>query len=230
MPGSHSTAVRRVEGKVAAAEKGTLFLDEIGDLAARRRRRSCCSSCSRGSTIPLGGTRAETADVRVIAATNVDLNAAVAEHRFREDLFYRLQVLPLRMPSLAERRDDIPELAAYFADAASDRHGLPKLELSHNAIRAAELADWPGNVRQLAHAMEAAADPRQRRRGAAHRAAAPLSRHGRRRARRRLDDDLPGGDAPLPGAHPARGARREQLERRRRSRSGSTSRARTSTR
>jgi Nif-specific regulatory protein len=155
MAGAHSTALRRMEGKVAAAEKGTLFLDEIGDLAQPSQAKLLQLLQSR-QYYPLGSSRPVPADVRVIAATNVDLNAAVAERRFREDLFYRLQVLPLRMPSLAERRDDIPELAAYFCSAASDRHGLPKLEVSQNAARAAELADWPGNIRQLAHAMEAA--------------------------------------------------------------------------
>jgi transcriptional regulator with GAF, ATPase, and Fis domain len=155
MPGAHSTAVRRMEGKVAAAEKGTLFLDEIGDLAQPSQAKLLQLLQSR-QYYPLGSSRPVPADVRVIAATNVDLNAAVSERRFREDLFYRLQVLPLRMPSLAERRDDIPELAGYFCGAASDRHGLPKLEVSPNALRAAELADWPGNIRQLAHALEAA--------------------------------------------------------------------------
>src|SRR5207244_2443100 len=121
--------------KVAAAEKGTLFLDEIGDLAHPSQAKLLQLLQSR-QYYPLGSSRPVPADVRVIAATNVDLDAAVSERRFREDLFYRLQVLPLRMPSLAERRDDIPELAAYFCAAASDRHGLPKLEVSPNAARA----------------------------------------------------------------------------------------------
>ena len=155
LPGSHSTAVRRIDGKVTAAEKGTLFLDEIGDLAPTAQAK-LLQLLQSHQYYPLGGTRPVDADVRVIAATNVDLNAAVADKRFREDLFYRLNVLPLRMPSLSERRDDIAELAAFFSASASGRHGLPKLELSSNAVRAAELADWPGNIRQLANAVEAA--------------------------------------------------------------------------
>ena len=155
MPGSHSTALRRIDGKVASAEKGTLFLDEIGDLAPTAQAK-LLQLLQSHQYYPLGGTRPVDADVRVIAATNVDLNAAVADKRFREDLFYRLNVLPLRMPSLSERRDDIAELAAFFSASASGRHGLPKLELSSNAVRAAELADWPGNIRQLANAVEAA--------------------------------------------------------------------------
>jgi Nif-specific regulatory protein len=97
------------------------------------------------------------ADVRLIAATNQDLDRAVAERRFREDLYYRLKVLPLRVPSLAERRDDIAELSAYFCSMACERHGLPRVVLSPEAVRAAQWAEWPGNVRQLAHAIEAAA-------------------------------------------------------------------------
>lgn len=155
LPGSHSTAVRRIDGKVTAAEKGTLFLDEIGDLAPAAQAK-LLQLLQSHQYYPLGSTRPIDADVRVIAATNVDLNTAVAEKRFREDLFYRLNVLPLRMPALCERRDDIAELATYFVGMASARHTLPKLELSNNALRAAELADWPGNIRQLANAVEAA--------------------------------------------------------------------------
>src|SRR5262249_51880966 len=81
----------------------------------------------------------------------------VKEHRLREDLFYRLQVLPVRVPSLAERRDDIGELATHFCAAACRRHHLPHLTLSRGALRALEAAEWPGNVRQLAHAVRAAA-------------------------------------------------------------------------
>ena len=95
--------------------------------------------------------------MRVIAATNVDLQQAVAERRFREDLFFRLQVLPIRMPSLAERREDIAELAAYFCAARlrAPRSAAPRA-VARRAARAVEAAEWPGNVRQLAHAIEAA--------------------------------------------------------------------------
>jgi Nif-specific regulatory protein len=105
---------------------------------------------------PLGASEARNADVRVIAATNTDLNAAVKAKRFRDDLFYRLQVLPVRVPGLGERRDDIPELAQHFCAAAAARHQLPALELSRSAQHALTNAEWPGHVRQLAHAVEAA--------------------------------------------------------------------------
>ncbi len=156
LPGAHSTATRRVDGKVAAAEHGTLFLDEIGDLSLAAQAKLLQLLQSK-EYYPLGGAKAVCADIRLIAATNSDLQAAVSGRRFREDLFFRLQVLPIRMPSLAERREDIPELAVFFCASACQRHGLPRVELSRNAIRALEAAPWPGNIRQLAHVVEAAA-------------------------------------------------------------------------
>jgi len=155
MPGAHSMATRKTDGKVAAAEHGTLLLDEVGDLSLAAQAKLLQLLHSR-EYYPLGATRPVRADVRVIAATNVDLQRAVAEHRFREDLYYRLHVVPLRMPSLAERPGDIALLAAGFCADASRRHGLPQYSLSPNARRALEAAGWPGNVRQLAHTIEAA--------------------------------------------------------------------------
>jgi Nif-specific regulatory protein len=156
MPGAHSTATRRMQGKVASAEKGTLFLDEVGELSAPAQAKLLQLLQAKQYT-PLGGSKALTADLRVIAATNTDLHSAVAERKFREDLFYRLQVLPIRVPSLAERREDVADLAAYFLAAACERNRLPRLELSTGAMRALQSAEWPGNVRQLAHAIQAAA-------------------------------------------------------------------------
>ncbi len=145
LPGAHSTATHRVQGKVAAAEHGTLLVDEIGDLSLGAQAKLLQLLQSK-EYYPLGGAKAVRADVRLIVATNTDLQAAVSEHRFREDLFYRLQVLPIRMPSLAERREDVPELAAFFCASTCQRHGLRRVELSGNAIRALEAALWPGNI------------------------------------------------------------------------------------
>jgi Nif-specific regulatory protein len=156
MPGAHSTATRRMLGKVAGADHGTLLLDEVGDLSLPVQAKLLHLLQSK-HYYPLGASTPVNADVRVIAATNVDLEAAVAERRFREDLFYRLQVLPLRVPSLAERRSDVVELATFFCAQACDNHALPRVTMSREALRAAEVAEWPGNVRQLAHAIEAAA-------------------------------------------------------------------------
>lgn len=156
MEGSHSTATRDVIGKVEAAEGGTLFLDEVGDLTRGAQAKLLHLLQSRSYT-PLGATEVRSANVRVIAATNVDLEAAVAEGRFREDLYFRLHVLPIEVPSLERRRADIPALARSFVDDIVARHRLPELELSVPAARALEAAEWPGNVRQLEHAIEAAA-------------------------------------------------------------------------
>jgi len=155
LPGAHSMASRKIDGKVAAADRGTLFLDEVGDLSAAAQAK-LLQLLHAKEYYPLGATRPVHADVRLLAATNVDLERAVAEHRFREDLYYRLHVLPLRVPSLDERREDIELLATHFCTDASRRHRLPVRPLSPNALRALEAAEWPGNVRQLAHAVEAA--------------------------------------------------------------------------
>lgn len=155
-PGAHSTAERFTEGKVAAAEGGTLFFDEISDLSLPAQAKLLHLLQSR-QYYPLGSVKPINADVRVLAATNIDLDVAVAEGRFRSDLFYRLQVMPIRVPSLAERTEDIPELARHCGQMACDRHRLPCLTLSRGAIAALVSAAWPGNVRQLAHTVEAAA-------------------------------------------------------------------------
>jgi Nif-specific regulatory protein len=155
LPGAHSTATRRIEGKVTVAEHGTLLLDEIAELTLPVQAKLLQLLQSR-CYYPLGASKPVHADVRIIAATNADIQRAVAEHRFREDLFYRLQIMPLRVPTLAERRGDIRLLAAFFCESAARRHRLGRIELSPGAVRSAETAEWPGNIRQLAHAVEAA--------------------------------------------------------------------------
>jgi len=153
--GAHSTATRSVAGKVAAARSGTLFLDEISELPMPAQAKLLQLLHSR-EYYPLGSSRAERADIRIIAATNTDLRDAVAAGRFREDLFYRLDVLRIPMPSLSERREDIPELARHLCDEACRRNGLPPIQLSNTALLAAQAAEWPGNVRELANAVERA--------------------------------------------------------------------------
>lgn len=154
-PGAHSTALKRMDGKVAAAQGGTLLLDEVGELAAPAQAKLLQLLQAR-IYYPLGSARPVRADVRILAATNADLGHAVAEGKFREDLLYRLSVLPIRMPALDERRDDLPELARFFSERAVQRHRLPSVTLSDQLLEALAVADWPGNVRQLAHAVEAA--------------------------------------------------------------------------
>ncbi len=154
--GSHSEAKRDLLGKVAAAEGGTLFLDEVGELPPQAQAKLLQLLQSK-QYYPLGSTRVIRADIRLIAASNRDLERLVEEKRFREDLFYRLNVLPVRLPALSERREDLRELAQTLCQRAAKRHGLPVLALSPSAIRAVEAAEWPGNVRQLENSLEAAA-------------------------------------------------------------------------
>jgi Nif-specific regulatory protein len=153
--GAHSTATRSVQGKVGAAEHGTLFLDEVGELTLASQAKLLQLLQSK-QYFPLGASAPRTADVRLIAATNADLEAVVSRGSFREDLFYRLQVLPVRVPGLGERREDIPDLANHFCAAAAARHRLPALAPSLSAIHALVHAEWPGHIRQLAHTVEAA--------------------------------------------------------------------------
>jgi Nif-specific regulatory protein len=153
--GAHSTATRRIEGKIAAAEGGTLFLDEIGDLSLASQAKLLQLLQSK-TYYPLGSPRTRSADVRIIAATNVDLAEAVGEKRFREDLYYRLQVIAIRLPALSERKEDVPLLAQFFSEQARRRHKLAQVELSPAALQAIQSSDWPGNLRELNNLIEAA--------------------------------------------------------------------------
>jgi Nif-specific regulatory protein len=155
LPGAHSSALRRMVGKVEAAERGTLFLDEISELPTSAQSKLLQLIQSK-TYYPLGAAEPRRANVRILAATNTDLEAAVSEGRFREDLYYRLHVLAVRVPTLAERAGDVPLLARHFVGVAAQRHGLSSLPFSPSALRAIETAEWPGNVRQLEHAIEAA--------------------------------------------------------------------------
>jgi len=145
-----------VPGKIEAADHGTLFFDEISVLSLQAQAKLLQFLQSK-EYYPLGANKPVEADVRVIAATNADLDREMKEGRFREDLLFRLKVVTLRVPALAERREDIPELAAYLCESACERHGLPRLVLSHGALRAAEAAEWPGNIREIGNALESAA-------------------------------------------------------------------------
>lgn len=152
--GGHSTADQRIPGKVEAAEHGTLFLDEIGalPLAAQTKLLQLLQS---KKYFQLGGSKEVRANVRIIAATNLDLQQAVADKHFREDLYYRLQVLGIRVPPLAERREDIGELLSFFCGEACRRYGFSRMSIARDAVRAAQAAEWPGNVRQLENRVEA---------------------------------------------------------------------------
>jgi len=148
--GAFTGAVRDHVGLVGQAEGGTLFLDEIGDLpVVLQGKLLLLLQSKRYRPLSLERSDALTADIRIIAGTNVDLERAVAERVFRQDLMYRLSVITIRMPSLAERRDDIAELAATFCAETCRTEGHAARTLSGDAVRSLETAEWPGNVRQL---------------------------------------------------------------------------------
>ncbi|WP_342249763.1 nitrogen regulation protein NR(I) [Sphingomonas sp. OTU376] len=149
--GAFTGAAARVAGKFEQAAGGTLFLDEIGDMPMDAQTR-LLRVLQQGEFTTVGGARAIKADVRIVAATNKDLAALVQAGQFREDLFYRLNVVPIALPSLRERRDDVPLLARHFLDRAAE-DGLPRKSLAADAIRVLETYDWPGNVRQLENLM-----------------------------------------------------------------------------
>ena len=153
--GAFTGAVARREGKFEAADGGTLFLDEVGDMPLDTQAKLLRALQER-EFARVGGNRPVRVDVRVIAATNQDLESAVAEGRFREDLYYRLKVVEISLPALSERREDIPLLVDHFLAEAAERFGRPVRLLSAGALRAAMEHPWRGNVRELRSALERA--------------------------------------------------------------------------
>jgi two-component system response regulator GlrR len=153
--GAFTGAVRDKDGLFAAARGGTLFLDEIGDAPLAVQVRLLRVLQEREIT-PVGASRSVHVDVRLVAATHRDLRAEMEAGRFREDLFYRLHVVPLTMPPLRERLEDVPLLAELFLARSASRHGLGTPHLSAEALRLLLAHDWPGNVRELANVIEGA--------------------------------------------------------------------------
>lgn len=149
--GAFTGAQARSAGRFEQAAGGTLFLDEIGDMPMEAQTR-LLRVLQSGEFTTVGGARSIKADVRIVAATNRDLDSLVQAGQFREDLFYRLNVVPVALPALRERRQDIALLARHFLDRAAE-HGLPRKRLDEAAVRAIEAHDWPGNVRQLENIM-----------------------------------------------------------------------------
>jgi two-component system, NtrC family, response regulator PilR len=155
MRGAFTGADANKKGLLEVAERGTVFLDEIGEMSAvmqvkllrvlqeRRFRR-------------VGGLEELQADIRVIAATNQDLTKLIAEGRFREDLFYRLNVIPIALPPLRERREDIPLLAEHFLGKYNEQMSKSIAGLSHEAMELLVAHDWPGNIRELENVLERA--------------------------------------------------------------------------
>jgi two-component system nitrogen regulation response regulator NtrX len=140
-------------GLFERAHNGTLFIDEVADMPLETQGR-VLRALQDQAFMRVRGTRRVEVDVRVIAGSNRDMEGEIANGRFREDLYYRLSVVPIRMPSLKDRRDDIPELCRYFLRRASEMAGMQVRDLSDEAIAMLQSYQWPGNVRQLRNMME----------------------------------------------------------------------------
>jgi two-component system response regulator AtoC len=153
--GAFTDAVRDREGLFVEADGGTLFLDEIGELPLALQSK-LLRVLQEGEVRRVGDTAAIRVDARVVAATQRDLTQDVAAGRFREDLFYRLHVLPVHVPALRDRTEDIPQLARFFAARHAERHGKPPVDLTDSAIETLRRQPWPGNVRELENTIERA--------------------------------------------------------------------------
>jgi two-component system response regulator HydG len=152
--GAFTGANRSKDGLLVSAEGGTVFLDEIGELSLDLQAKLLRALQER-EVRPVGATHRVAIKARIVAATNRDLGSMVERGAFRKDLFYRLNVVNLRLPSLRDRKEDIPLLAAHFLERISREHGA-KFTLSDDSLRIMMQYDWPGNVRELEHAMERA--------------------------------------------------------------------------
>jgi len=153
--GSFTGAIADQAGVLRTAVGGTLFLDEVGDLPIDVQPK-LLRFLEQGEVLPVGDTRPQRVDVRVVAATNADLESRVSEGKFREDLFYRLSVIRIHVPPLRERREEIPHLSTFFLREACERLGKPGVHLSAETLDLFDTFLWPGNVRQLRNEVQRA--------------------------------------------------------------------------
>jgi two-component system nitrogen regulation response regulator NtrX len=151
--GSLPTVTEDKEGKFLKADRGTLFLDEVGDMSLKTQAKVLRTLEEQNFT-PVGGDEPITVDVRVIASTNKDLEEEISRGNFREDLFYRLNVIPFSVPPLRERKEDIPLLTGHFLKEFSGRYGRRPREITDDAIEGLMRYSWPGNVRELRNVIE----------------------------------------------------------------------------
>ena len=151
--GSFTGAISDQAGKFEQADGGTLFLDEIGDMSLEAQAK-VLRALEQGVVTRVGGAKAIEVDVRVIAATNKDLSKEIEDGGFREDLFYRLNVVPIHVPPLRERREDIPLLIRHFTDLMAHRDGMTPRQFTSGAVDRLQSLSWPGNVRELRNAVE----------------------------------------------------------------------------
>jgi two-component system nitrogen regulation response regulator NtrX len=155
MKGSFTGAFADRAGKFEQADGGTLFLDEVGDMSLSAQSK-LLRVLQEGVVTRIGGSKPIQVDVRVLAATNKDLDFEIGEGRFREDLLYRLNVVPIDVPALRERIEDIPALVAFFAEQLASSAGAPGRKFADDAVRRLKSRSWPGNIRELRNAVERA--------------------------------------------------------------------------
>jgi two-component system nitrogen regulation response regulator NtrX len=155
MKGSFTGAFADRAGKFEQADGGTLFLDEVGDMSLSAQAK-LLRVLQEGVVTRIGGAKSIEVDVRVLAATNKDLEGEIAEGRFREDLLYRLNVVPIDVPPLRERLEDVPALVAHFAERLAASAGVPGKKFADDAIVRLQSRAWPGNIRELRNAVERA--------------------------------------------------------------------------
>jgi DNA-binding NtrC family response regulator len=153
--GAFTGAVGTRRGLIQAADGGTLFLDEIGEMSPQLQVK-LLRTLQDGEVRPLGSERSATTDIRIIAATNRDLRRAMAEGQFREDLFYRINVVSMTLPDLAQRREDIPLLTRYFLDQECTRAGHQPMQIAPETMDLLQGYGWPGNVRELRNVIQRA--------------------------------------------------------------------------
>jgi two-component system nitrogen regulation response regulator NtrX len=151
--GSFTGAFADRVGKFELADGGTLFLDEVGDMSAAAQAK-VLRVLQEGVITPIGSARSVKVDVRVIAATNKKLEDEIAAGRFREDLLYRLNVVPIEVPPLRSRREDVPQLVAHFVAQLAEGQGVPPKTVSDGALERLKRHHWPGNVRELRNTVE----------------------------------------------------------------------------
>ena len=151
--GAYTGSTQSRDGKFLQADKGTLFLDEIGDMSLKAQAK-VLRALQEGEIERVGGNKTVHVDVRVLAATNKDLPVEVKAGAFREDLFFRLNVVPVHVPPLRDRREDIPLLAEHFLGAYLDENGLPQRQFAPEVLQLLESMPWPGNIRELGNAVE----------------------------------------------------------------------------
>jgi DNA-binding NtrC family response regulator len=151
--GAFTSAVKDKKGKFELASGGTLFLDEIGDMSASAQAK-VLRALQENVIQRVGGERDIKVDCRIVAATNKDLRQEINEGRFREDLYHRLAVIPLHVPSLNERREDIPLLADHFLTMVCAEQGIPRKKFSADALENLKNIDWTGNIRELRNVVE----------------------------------------------------------------------------